>query len=70
MSNAEQNPLDWHRRFAAMEIRIARIDTSTIEKLCNFFGCEVSDLFVLRDEATPGQSFTQKNPSQVEQLFL
>lgn len=26
MSNTEQNPLDWHRRFAAMEIRIARLE--------------------------------------------
>jgi DNA-binding FrmR family transcriptional regulator len=26
MSNAEQNPLDWHRRFAAMELRISKIE--------------------------------------------
>lgn len=26
MSNAEQNPLDWHRRFEAMEIRIAKLE--------------------------------------------
>jgi hypothetical protein len=26
MGNAEQNPLDWHRRFAAMELRIAKIE--------------------------------------------
>jgi hypothetical protein len=26
MSNAEQNPLDWHRRFAAMELRIAKLE--------------------------------------------
>jgi hypothetical protein len=27
MSNAEQNPLDWHRRFAAMELRIAKVES-------------------------------------------
>jgi hypothetical protein len=27
MSNAEQNPLDWHRRFAAMELRIAKLES-------------------------------------------
>jgi hypothetical protein len=26
MSNTEQNPLDWHRRLAAMELRILRIE--------------------------------------------
>jgi hypothetical protein len=26
MSNADQNPLDWHRRFAAMELRIAKLE--------------------------------------------
>jgi hypothetical protein len=26
MSNAEQNPLDWQRRFAAIELRIAKIE--------------------------------------------
>jgi tetrahydromethanopterin S-methyltransferase subunit G len=27
MSNADQNPLDWHRRFAAMELRIAKVES-------------------------------------------
>lgn len=27
----------------------ARIEPSTVEKICNYFGCEISDLFVLRD---------------------
>jgi hypothetical protein len=26
MSNAEQTPLDWHRRFAAIELRISKIE--------------------------------------------
>lgn len=28
----------------------SRIDTNTIEALCDFFGCELSDLLALRDE--------------------
>lgn len=33
-----------------------RVDVGTIEKICNFFGCEVGDLLVLREiESTPGQ---------------
>jgi DNA-binding Xre family transcriptional regulator len=27
----------------------ARIDPDTVEKICNYFGCEISDLFVLHD---------------------
>lgn len=27
MSDAEQNLLDWHRRFAAMELRIAKVES-------------------------------------------
>lgn len=27
-----------------------RVDTDTVEKLCEFFKCDISDLFVLRDE--------------------
>ncbi|HEY9826060.1 MAG TPA: hypothetical protein V6D19_11465 [Stenomitos sp.] len=26
MSNPEQNPLDWHRRFAAMELQISKLE--------------------------------------------
>jgi putative transcriptional regulator len=26
-----------------------RIDTDTVEKLCHFFGCEISDLFELKE---------------------
>ncbi|MBD2121316.1 helix-turn-helix transcriptional regulator [Trichocoleus sp. FACHB-262] len=29
----------------------ARIDPETVEKVCDYFKCEVGDLFVLRDEA-------------------
>jgi putative transcriptional regulator len=27
----------------------ARIEPNTVEKICDYFGCEISDLFVLRD---------------------
>jgi putative transcriptional regulator len=31
----------------------ARIDPDTVEKICNYFGCGINDLFVLRNvEAT------------------
>jgi putative transcriptional regulator len=29
----------------------ARIDPETVEKVCDYFKCEIGDLFVLRDEA-------------------
>lgn len=28
-----------------------RVDRNTVEVLCNYFGCDLGDLFVLRDEA-------------------
>lgn len=30
--------------------RFDRVDRETIEKLCDYFGIEVGDLFVLKDE--------------------
>jgi putative transcriptional regulator len=31
-----------------------RVDTQTIQKLCDYFGCEIEDFLVLKeDEATP-----------------
>lgn len=31
--------------------KFTRVDVSTIEKLCEYFECELWDLFVLRDAA-------------------
>ena|GEM_PF-1673128 len=34
----------------------ARIDPDTVEKICDYFGCDINDLFVLRNvEATKGE---------------
>jgi putative transcriptional regulator len=30
----------------------ARIDPDTVEKICNYFNCEIGDLFVLRSVET------------------
>lgn len=30
----------------------ARIDPETVEKFCNYFHCEIGDLFVMRDEVS------------------
>lgn len=29
--------------------KFQRVDVKTINKLCNYFGCEVGDLFVMRE---------------------
>lgn len=36
-----------------------RVDTDTIEKICAFFDCELSDLLVLKDEQAPSKSKTR-----------
>ncbi len=29
--------------------KVKRIDVGTVDKLCDYFGCEVGDLFVVRE---------------------
>ncbi len=45
----------------------SRIDTNTIEKLCDFFSCNIEDLFVLKNiEGWPFRSHVQPSPKAAQ----
>lgn len=49
---AEATGLSPHTLRPLMFNRFQRVDKNTVEKLCHYFGCSITDLFELREGVT------------------